>query len=399
MKIILKITITNRFCSFTYNALGQRTRIAYTFTEGRLVQADPLTSKTVDYVYDSSGRLIKESRVSTYKQSSSESCELLYLYDESGIIGVVYSSGSTSSTYYFQRNLQGDVIGIYDTSGTKVGGYAYDAWGNCTITNDTTNYSVAYANPIRYRGYYYDADTGLYYLNARYYNPQWRRFISPDDTGYLDPETPNGLNLYAYCNNDPVNYADPSGHSIIASILIGAAIGAGIGFGFSLTSELIENDFDISKVNWNLVIVDTVFGAIDGALSAMGLSVVASLLIQPALAGLQTIIGATVSGEINQLSIEQVFFSIAFSAIMIGTSSALTKYCKIPTGYDTFQNHKIRKVSNNYLKTIKSSGKAVLYKGKIKATRIQEIAGTLGYIGFTSLSNFSGNGLDELLEW
>ena len=67
-------------------------------------------------------------------------------------------------------------------------------------------------NPIRYRGYYYDRETGLYYLNARYYNPQWRRFISPDDTAYLNPETPNGLNLYAYCNNDPVNYADPSGN-------------------------------------------------------------------------------------------------------------------------------------------------------------------------------------------
>ena len=115
-------------------------------------------------------------------------------------------------TYYFQRNLLGDVIAIYDTNGAKIAGYAYDAWGNCTITGDTTKYDVAHANPIRYRGYYYDEDTKLYYLNARYYSPEWRRFISPDDTGYLDPETPNGLNLYAYCNNDPVNYADPSGN-------------------------------------------------------------------------------------------------------------------------------------------------------------------------------------------
>ena len=57
-------------------------------------------------------------------------------------------------------------------------------------------------NPFRYRGYYYDEDTGLYYLNARYYSPVWRRFISPDDTAYLDPESVNGLNLYAYCNKD-----------------------------------------------------------------------------------------------------------------------------------------------------------------------------------------------------
>ena len=75
---------------------------------------------------------------------------------------------------------------------------------------------MAKSNPIRYRGYYYDRETDLYYLNARYYNPQWRRFISPDDTGYLDPESPNGLNLYCYCNNDPVNYCDPSGHSALS---------------------------------------------------------------------------------------------------------------------------------------------------------------------------------------
>ena len=71
---------------------------------------------------------------------------------------------------------------------------------------------LAKANPIRYRGYYFDQDTGLYYLNARYYSPELRRFISPDDTAYLDPKNANGLNLYAYCYNDPVNYADPSGH-------------------------------------------------------------------------------------------------------------------------------------------------------------------------------------------
>ena len=105
----------------------------------------------------------------------------------------------------FQRNLQGDVVAIYDINGTLKAKYLYDAWGNCTISSETTNYDVANANPIRYRGYYYDSDTGLYYCNARYYSPKWRRFISPDDTAYLDAESVNGLNLYCYCNNDPNN--------------------------------------------------------------------------------------------------------------------------------------------------------------------------------------------------
>ncbi len=97
---------------------------------------------------------------------------------------------------------------------------SYDAWGNCTASG-----SMARINPIRYRGYYWDSETNWYYLNSRYYSPEWRRFISPDDTNYLDPETPNGLNLYCYCNNDPVNYADPSGHLALATFGFWAIVG------------------------------------------------------------------------------------------------------------------------------------------------------------------------------
>ena len=116
-----------------------------------------------------------------------------------------------SSTYYFDRNIQGDVIGIFDSTGTRIAKYSYDAWGNCTILS-TTNSAVANINPFRYRGYRFDTEKGFYFLNTRYYNPEWRRLISPDDTSYLDPENVNGLNLYTCCGNDPVNYADHSGH-------------------------------------------------------------------------------------------------------------------------------------------------------------------------------------------
>ena len=145
---------------------------------------------------------------------------------------MVYTANGTSSTYYFDRNIKGDIIGIYDTSGAKIVNYSYDAWGNCTISG-SSNLTIAKANPIRYRGYYFDAESGFYFLNARYYNPAWRRFISPDDTAYLDLDTPSGLNLYAYCNNDPVNYADPNGNFAvslaIAGLIVGAVISATIG--------------------------------------------------------------------------------------------------------------------------------------------------------------------------
>ena len=201
--------------TYNYNAFGQRIGSGYKYTPsilyGTAVAMGTLTGYNKVFRYDQSGRLIYESKTSQYYGEGSGTEKIVYLYDESGIIGMMHTTESgTTSSYYFQRNLLGDVIGIYNTSGIKVGGYAYDAWGNCTITLNTNN--IATKNPIRYRGYYYDEESGLYYLNARYYSPTWRRFISPDDTAYLDAENPNGLNLYTYCNNDPVNYADPSGN-------------------------------------------------------------------------------------------------------------------------------------------------------------------------------------------
>ena len=188
------------------------------------------------------------------------------MYDESGIIGMVYTSESgASTTYYFQRNLLGDVVGIYTNSGTKVGGYAYDAWGNCTITLNSDGSAIR--NPIRYRGYCYDEDTKLYFLNARYYNPEWRRFISPDDTAYLDPESVNGLNLYTYCNNDPVNYKDPSGHSatlLIVGLVSAAVIGGLISGGISAGTAYLCGG-DVGAAFWG--------GFVTGALSSLAVGV------------------------------------------------------------------------------------------------------------------------------
>lgn len=171
-----------------------------------------------------------EATTQTLYGEGTASENIVFLYDESSIIGMELTIGSTTNLYYFQRNLQGDVIAIYDTNGILKAKYLYDAWGNCTMSSETMDYTVANANPIRDHGYYYDSDTGLYCCNARYYSPKWRRFISPDDTAYLDPESVNGLNLYCYCNNDPINYVDISGHSAdsIWKTLLGVAVSVGL---------------------------------------------------------------------------------------------------------------------------------------------------------------------------
>ena len=201
-------------CIFTYDAHGQRTKKNYVCDANPGVSGDDSYRCDTTYQYDQSGRLIREHLTERNNDGSPITREFIYLYDETGMIGVMYGvNGSTAQLYYYHRNLQGDVIAIYDASGEKKVEYAYDAWGNCSVVY-AADLGLADTNPIRYRGYYFDRETGLYYLNARYYNPEWRRFIWPDDTAYLDLATPNGLNLYAYCYNDPVNYFDPNGHWI-----------------------------------------------------------------------------------------------------------------------------------------------------------------------------------------
>ena len=198
---------------FTYNAYGYRTSKVYQYDPGPDYSGDFTTKISTNYYYDHSGRLIKETSTESFTESSDVNRELIYLYDESGVIGVMYSyDGETAQVYYYRKNLLGDVVAIYDSNGVRKAEYAYDAFGNCSIVYRVSDADIANINPIRYRGYYYDKETKLYFLNARYYNPEWRRFISPDSTEYIDSENPNGLNLYAYCCNDPVNYADPSGN-------------------------------------------------------------------------------------------------------------------------------------------------------------------------------------------
>lgn len=115
----------------------------------------------------------------------------------------------SSPHYYYYKNIFGDILGIMDVNGDMVVRYAYDAWGNPISVTGAKASTLGKDNPFRYRGYYYDVETGLYYLNARYYNPESGRFISPDQV--LDTTGAIGCNMYAYCGNDPVNFFDPSG--------------------------------------------------------------------------------------------------------------------------------------------------------------------------------------------
>ena len=121
------------------------------------------------------------------------------------MIGIKYDD----THYLYRKNFFGDVTEIYNSSGTCVTKYVYDAHGACKVLNangtENTNADfIGNINPIRYRGYYYDVETGFYYLQTRYYNPLWARFLNADELEYLDSKTIGGLNLYAYCNCNPI---------------------------------------------------------------------------------------------------------------------------------------------------------------------------------------------------
>ena len=108
--------------------------------------------------------------------------------------------------------------------------YKYDGWGNHEAEVAAEGYvALAEINPFRYRGYYYDTETGLYYLQTRYYDPEVGRFISRDSIEYAAPETINGLNLYAYCGNNPIMNVDPTGEFAITAFFLALIIGIGVG--------------------------------------------------------------------------------------------------------------------------------------------------------------------------
>ena len=153
--------------------------------------------------------------------------------------------------------------------------YQYDAWGNCKIITSVDG--IAELNPIRYRGYYYDVETGFYYLKSRYYDPETGRFISMDEVEYLAPEVINGLNLYAYCLNNPVIHTDPNGNIIPILLLFGAAalVGAGIGFGVSVGTQY----FTTGSVDWGVAGIDALFGALTGILAVSPIGILGQMAV------------------------------------------------------------------------------------------------------------------------
>ena len=189
---------------------------AYTWQHGRQLAGMSKSGQTIAYGYDPDGKRITKTVNGTaynYHYLDDQLVELTwggnklhFTYDSTGPLSVNYNG----TEYFYVKNAQGDVTGLISTSGARVVTYTYDAWGNPLTTTGSMAATLGAQNPLRYRGYVYDTETGLYYLQSRYYNPGWGRFINAD--GYAS--TGQGIignNMFAYCGNNPVKHLDPQG--------------------------------------------------------------------------------------------------------------------------------------------------------------------------------------------
>ena len=211
------------------NPLSDGTR-TYTWRHGRELASMTDGTATWDFTYGADGYRTKRTNGDkTYTYAYADG-QLRYMEIDGTPYYITYAPDGTPMgivegdvPYYFETNLQGDVIGIVTYGGYRVVKYNYDAWGKVLSVTGSRADTIGKTNPIRYRGYVYDEETGFYYLGSRYYNPEMGRFINAD--GYVSTgQGFIGNNMFAYCLNNPVNGIDPTGMWNWGGVLFGFAL-------------------------------------------------------------------------------------------------------------------------------------------------------------------------------
>ena len=186
------------------------TAISYTYNGDGIRTSKTVGSEKVEYLLDGTN-IIREIR---------DAYTLTFLYDAGTLVGFNYDNGSTNANYYYGIDNFGNINYIYDASGNIVVTYRYDAWGKHISTTGTLASTIGAANPYRYKSYYYDTETGLYYLQSRYYDAGVQRFLNEDDVAFLGAGgNIYSYNSYVYCDNDPVNDSDPSGMFSVGDVI------------------------------------------------------------------------------------------------------------------------------------------------------------------------------------
>ena len=238
------------------------------------------TGTNIAYGYDSDGKRITKTVDGTaynYHYLGDQLVELTwdgnklhFTYDSTGPLSV----NCNGTEYFYVKNAQGDVTGLVNASGTRVVTYTYDAWGNILSQSG----SMASTNPLRYRGYYYDSETGFYYLQSRYYDPATRRFINADVYSSTDSSDAVSCNMFAYCGNNPTSRSDETGD--FWNFIVGAVVGAVVNAVSTAVDAVKEGGLDALSdgKTWAKIGVSAAGGLVSGALAASGVGLGASIL-------------------------------------------------------------------------------------------------------------------------
>ena len=282
-----------------------------------------------------------------------------FVYDENNQpLAMKYNN----TLYYYVLNAQGDVVRIVNSSRSVVASYTYDPWGKIISSSGT----LADINPLRYRGYYYDSETGFYYLQSRYYDPEIGRFINADSYASTDATGLLSTNMFAYCENNPVNRSDPSGEAFsLITIAVGATVGALVNAAGTAVANVAAGKA------WNDGIgLALLSGAVSGAVSTVSMNPAARLAISAVASAAESVYDQVKNdGSVNfgRLTADVAVGTISGYRGYIGNdlTGAFAKSGKMLKGQikNAFKSKstvdKLKRAGRNYLKrTLK------LYKGE-----------------------------------
>ena len=303
----------------------------FTWTKGRQLASATVDGKQVSYTYDMSGvrsgkqvYTTSNQRTTTYTyttlsgkvmrqqwetRNSDDTVyqamqSLEFVYDDGNQpFAMIYNDGSTTTLYYYVLNAQGDVIALLNSAGVLVASYNYGAWGNYSVhgadgkkTTDAT--FIGHINPLRYRGYYYDRETRLYYLQSRYYDFANCRFINADTFATTDANGFLSANMFAYCENNPIMRVDADGE--VAHVIVGAIIGVAFQYVCDVASGLraghsLSEALDPRTVG--STVADYIAAAASGALAASGIGTVGAVVANTMLSSVTYLADCSIKNE------------------------------------------------------------------------------------------------------
>ena len=274
---------------------GRANSYVYSYDENGIRTRKTIGSTVTDYYYNGT-LLMGTVKTTTNSDGSTTTSKLRFSYDANGKVVAVNYNGNY---YYYLRNAQSDIVKLIDKTGATVVEYRYDSWGKLLSTSGSLASTLGKNNPFRYRGCVYDEETGFYYLQSRYYNPEVGRFISSDvllSTG----QGVLGHNAYAYCGNNPIVREDTQGNlwgliaaavGAVTGAVVGAVTGAVTG---AITALASGSDFG------ETVVAGIASGAAAGAITGAVVGL-ASDVVSVGIAATIVIGGGVLSGVASEL--------------------------------------------------------------------------------------------------